>query len=378
MPRSLCRILWLSLCLLLHVMPACAQEAADWKGFGIEANFIGGRILKHSTKIIAPIPDHSSAIELNFMQQTYGKKAWEQRRHYPMIGFGITYTNYGNDAIFGRCIGIYPNLQLPIIRGKQLEWTFRIGFGLGYVTKHYSRTPDWDTLNTAIGSHFNNFTIMSTDLRYHVNKHLDIQLGANFTHISNAALRQPNLGVNMYGIHLGLRYFPVTSTPEKIRRKLVPLKNRWLVQARAGIAFNQSGYTDGPMYPVYLASVYASKRWRSHNKAFIGLDYSYHKRIEAFLKNNEIFPGEEKAHSWKSAVFIGNEFLLGRVGILLQFGYYLKDTAIPVDPYYQKLGGNFYLVQQERGPLKELFLSVLLKTHKAQAELAEIGLGVGF
>ena len=74
---------------------------------------------------------------------------------------------------------------------------------------------------------------------------------------------------------------------------------------------------------------------------------------------------------------IGNEFLLGRVGIMLQIGVYLKEGALPVDKYYEKLGCNFYVVQRETGPIKELFLSILLKTHKTQAELAEVGLGIG-
>ncbi len=354
-----------------------AQNAPS-AGFGIEANILAGKVIKHTAKFKAPVPDLSTAFDLNFVQKTWGKKPWHQRRGYPVAGFGIGYTNYGIDSIYGRSVSVYPNIQFPLITGKKIEWTFRVGFGLAYTTRHYERGPIWDTLNTAIGSHFNNYTLFMTDLRYHVNKHLDIQLGANFSHMSNAAYKQPNLGINMYGAHIGIRYFPVTSTPEKIQRKLIPVKNRWLVQARIGLSLSEAGYTDGPSYPIYLASVYASRRWRGKNKMFAGIDYSYHKKIEAFLKNNEIFPGEEKKHSYKSAVFVGNEFMFGRVGILLQVGYYIKDAALKLDPYYEKLGGNLYLVQKEKGILKETFLSILLKTHKTQAELVEVGLGVGF
>jgi hypothetical protein len=177
--------------------------------------------------------------------------------------------------------------------------------------------------------------------------------------------------------HVGVRYYPVTSKPERIMRELKPLRNRWLAQARLGISFNESTFTDGPLYPIYLTSVYASKRWHSKNKLFVGVDYSYHKDIEAFLKNNEIHPGGEGKHAWKSAVFVGNEFLFGRFGVMLQVGYYIKEAVLKLDPYYEKLGCNFYVVQKEKGPVKELFVSVLLKTHKTQAELAELGIGIG-
>lgn len=356
---------------------ATAQSYTPGAGFGIESNIMAGKLIRHTQKMKGPIPDLSTAFEVNFVQQTDGRKVWQQRRHYPVWGFGFTYTNYGIDSIYGQCIAMYPNLQFPVIRTRNFEWTIRAGFGIGYVTRRYERFPDYDTLNTAIGSHVNNFTLFSTDFRYHANEHLDVQAGFNFSHVSNAALKQPNLGLNMYGAHIGIRYFPVTSRPERITRKLDPLKNRWLVQARGSMAFTGSGTVNGPMYPIYIGAVFASRRWRSNNKMYAGIDYSYHSNIEAFLRNNEIYPGEEKANSWKSAVFVGNEFLFGRVGIVLQVGYYIKEAGLRLDPYYQKLGGNFYILQQESGVFKEIFLSALLKTHKTQAELAEVGVGIG-
>ena len=69
--------------------------------------------------------------------------------------------------------------------------------------------------------------------------------------------------------------------------------------------------------------------------------------------------------------------MIGRVGILFQLGFYIKNPVVK-DVLYEKLGGNFYIIRHEKGLLKELFVSGLLKTHKEQAEFAEIGLGVGF
>jgi len=339
---------------------------------------MGGRIFKHTENFKAPVPDFSGAFELDFIQQTYGKKAWEQRRHFPVVGFGVAYTDYGNDRILGKCISVFPYLQFPLVKGKKLEWTLRMGFGLGYATRHYERAPVWDTINNAIGSHLNNYTCFATDLRYHISDHWDIQAGGNFSHISNASLRTPNLGINFYGAHVGFRYYPVTAHPERILRKLAPQKNRWLAQVRMGLALKENSQPNGPLYPVYLVSAYASRRYASKNKFFAGLDYSYHSEIYAFLKNNEVDPGNEKKKSWKSAVFAGNEFLFGRVGIMLQLGVYLKQASLTNDPYYEKLGANFYLLQQENGVLKECAFSILLKTHKTQAELAEFGLVVGF
>ncbi len=369
-------LLLICCCLPLGVLRA--QETSNADGFGIEANLFQGKVIKHSAKFHLPVPDMSTGVDVNFMWKTNGKKEWQQRRRYPTIGIGFAYTNYGIDSIYGRCYSIFPNLVIPLISGNKLEWTLRIGDGMGYVTRTYSRHP-FDTINNAIGSNVNDYATFMTDLRYHLNKHWDFQVGANFSHISNASYKQPNLGINLYGAHFGIRYFPTTSEPKKIKRELKPLSNRWLAQFRLSLAYTGSNAPLGPAFPIYLASAYASKRWISKNKFFGGIDYSYHTNIYSFLLNNNfVAAGTEADHSYKIAAFAGNEFLLGRVGIVLQVGYYIKQAYQIQGTYYQKLGGNLYLVQKEHGPIKELFVCGYLKTHLSVAELAEFGMGVGF
>jgi hypothetical protein len=295
------------------------------------------------------------------------------------VGVGITYTNYGIDSVYGRLFSLYPNVVLPLISGKKLEWTIRIGDGIGYTTRDYSRYKPFDTLNNAIGSKINDYFSFMTDLRYHINTHWDVQLGANFSHYSDASYHQPNLGVNLYGAHLGIKYFPVSSSPKRIVKDLKPLTNRWLFQFRLTMAEDESNAPLGPTYPVYLAAGYVSKRWISKNKAFAGFDYSYHTMIYAYMRNNNFGPpGTEREQSYKSAVFAGNEFLLGRVGAVLLVGYYLHQAYQTQGKVYEKIGGNLYLVKKEHGPIKEFFLCAFLKTHLSVAELAEFGFGMGF
>jgi hypothetical protein len=349
-----------------------------WAGFGIETSVIAGKVFKEDSKFTLPIPALSTGLDIDLVLNTYGKKAWEQRRSYPTIGMGFSYIHYGLDSIYGHCFGMYPNITVPLVRGKNLDWTLRAGDGIGYVTKTYRRSAPVDTINVAIGSHINDFAMFMTDLRYHINRHWDVQAGASATHISDASFHKPNLGINMAGVHIGFRYSPVTSKPARIVRKLEPLKNRWLVQARLSMAYVSSYTPGGPLYPVYIATGYVSRRWWSKNKVFAGLDYAYYESIHAWLRNNQMDVGHERQNSYKSAVFAGNEFLVGRVGIVLQLGYYLQQSAIPVAPVYEKVGGHFYIVQREHGPIKEFFLSAFLKTHGTVAELGEAGIGFGF
>jgi hypothetical protein len=364
-----------SLAINFYSYEASAQKMQQ--GFGIEGDFIGGQIFKHSSKFKGPIPAFSAATDINLVWKTYGKKLWQQRRSYPTLGLGITYTHY-DKSVYGQSIGIYPNLELPILRKSNWEWTLRFGMSLGYISKRESPyAPNWDTVNYAIGGHINNFSLFSSDIRFHLNKHWDIQSGISFTHMSSAKYRLPNLGVNFIGAHIGFRYFPNTSTPIKISYSLSPIKNRILLQARQGIALHTGESEGSAATPVYLSSLFLSKRYWGKNKIFVGVDYSYHQSIYDFLRLQAIAVGHEAKGSWKAGVFVGHEFLYGRAGLLLQMGYYIHQAYLPSTPVYEKLGINWYLVQKEKGLIKELCVSTLLKTHFAVAELAELGIGIG-
>ncbi len=359
--------------------PLCSRSQSNpaWSGFGIESNVVAGKMIKHTPKFTGPISDRIYAVSLNFFKQTYGQKDWQQRRNYPVIGFGIMYINYNDPQVYGEAIGLYPTLQLPLVRGEKLKWTVRAGMGVCYVSKPYQRLPEPNTENVAIGGHWNNMSPFATDMRWHMDEHWALQAGFNFTHVSNAAFQQPNLGINTFGAHLGLRYAPVSSRPRKLQRDLQPLSNRWLLQAHAGIAFIEASPADGPLYPVYSIALFTSKRYWSKNKVLAGVDIYFNKAKYSYLKSKEHFPGHEMDHATQIAVFAGHEFLLGRVGLVFQAGYYLRRMAEQNEKFYQKLGGNLYLVQKEKGLCKEVFLSAMLKTHMATAELFEMGIGIG-
>ncbi|NCX95430.1 MAG: hypothetical protein EBX41_03280 [Chitinophagia bacterium] len=347
-------------------------------GFGIETDYFAGRVVKHTPKFYLPVPNRSMGGEVHFNFQTWGRKYWHEHWWYPMVGLGIAYTHYGIDSAYGNCIGIYPHITIHIIKRKHFEWNMRVGDGIGYVTKRYGRIPISDTLNSAIGSYINDYFSFATMIRFPINCHWDVHAGIHFNHISDASYHQPNLGINVLSGQLGIRYFPVTKYPTLTTVNHRDLPNRWTIQAKGSISFNQILAPQSPLYPVYLASTSLNRRWRGKCKTFAGIDYSYHTGIYAFQRNNEVNVGNEAANSYKLSIMAGNEFLMGRLGAWFSIGYYLVQSHIKQDIYYQKLGINYYLLQQENKPIKELFLFANLKTHKTVAELPEFGLGMSF
>ena len=377
MYRHLCLGITIISCFLVGIC-AKAQDNASLNGFGVETNAMFGKIIRHSPKFTAPIPELSSAMEVNLAWQTYGRKRWEQKRNFPQVGVGIVYTDYGLNSVFGHCIGVNANMQVPLMRRGRVEWTCRFGLGLAYVTKKYQDYAPFDTINNAVSSHVNAFPVLVSDLRYHINNHWDIQGGVNFTHISNALYSEPNLGVNMVGLHIGTRYFPVTNRPKCIACEVPRLKSRFLVEMRTAISYKHARAEGSPVLPAYVGALAVSKRWLGKNKVYAGVDYVYHQDVYAFLKNYGVDIGVEKQHSWDGTFFAGNEFIVGRVGITMQAGAYYHQTFLHFDTFVEKFGLKYYLFSRERGPVKELFLSAMLTTHGVVAEYSDFGVGFAF
>lgn len=365
--------------ILLNPLLSLSQYSSTYGGVGYEVNMALGKIIKHSVKFTAPVPDYSTSIDINLVFKPTGNKPWHIQCGYPVTGVGILFTDYNSPNIFGRSIGVYPNLQVPIIRRSSLEWTLRFGLGAAYVNKIHQRFPSPDSINTAVSTHINALAVFVSDIRYHVNDNWDFQAGFSFSHISNALYREPNLGVNMCGIHIGARYFPKTHL-----KKIQPCslnansKNRLLVEVRGGIAHKEARAVGNPVKPAYIGALSLTKRMWCRNKFIIGADIAYHKEVYAFLKNYGVEYGKEKQHSWDGGIFVGHEYIIGRVGLIAMVGAYYRQTFLDFDPVYQKMGAKYYLLNKEKGLGKELFLSALLNTHGVVAEYAEFGLGMSF
>ena len=335
-------------------------------------------MLRHTKKITAPLAKNTSTFELSFTKKFTGTRDWQLRRNYPELGLGVFYVDYNCPTIYGQVFGIVPLIRLRLITTPCFSWSLRGGMGLAYDTKPYERVPNPNLQNETVGSHANNLTPMQTDLRFSVNKYLDFQAGAHLIHVSNASFRRPNFGINIWGFQVGLRYFPMSSTPERIHRDLPVLSNRILVYPKLAISYIEQGIPDGGLSRVYNCGVYATKRYLGKNKAILGIDYTYNTATYSAMKYNFRHIGEENRWASQGSVYFGNEFEFNRVGIVLQGGLYLWQMDQQKASFYEKIGANFYFLKQEKGLVKEGLISVLLKANKTNAELLEFGISFGF
>ena len=366
------KLVFFGLCLLSIATNAQDREN---KGHAVAAHVWLGKMIKHNERFTGPIPPISTAFQIEYLKQTLGEKKWHSQRNYPIIGAGALFIHYGYPEIYGSVIGVYPLLQIPIVKSNDFEWTAQIGAGIGYVTKHYSIE---NNQNVAIGSHINNVSPFSTDLRWHIDPQWDVELGLSAVHVSNAAFAFPNLGINMWGVRAGARYYFAPRSPIEMAKEQETVSKKLMFSAKGSLAFVEKGFADGPKYPVYTASLWGRYQYNNVQKAILGLEYTYNNATAAFIHSLEEPVGKNGNIPYQVSGFLGNEFLFGRLGVSVQVGYYLKKYQGLNSSFYQRLGGNYYFIQKEQGLFKELFLSLHLKTHQFTAEFCDLGLGFSF
>jgi hypothetical protein len=330
--------------------------------------------------------------EIRISLQTTGNKEWHQLYHYPKVGFTFIYGYLGNTTILGQNFAIVPDLSFQTHTDKRWMLETRLGFGFTYFTKHYDAIDN--PTNNVIGSSFTNITFITEDLNYKLSKKLNINIGIAAFHCSDGHYQLPNLGANIPSVNLGFSYCPA-GLPKFYQHDTVakPVK-KILLNVFAGYGRHEFGSatkpTGGPKYPVFQGGIYISKRYRKINNFQAGLSYTYFTDYYDFIVNEEYFNSQQHLKASVITAFIGNEFIIGKFGLLAQSGVNLytpflaKYSASRNDHDFlslyitNKIGIQYYIFDPTLHPRKNVYFGLYIKAHFGTADFAEAGLGYTF
>ncbi len=347
------------------------------KGFGLEAGGEYGRILKHSRKIAFGIPRQSYGMGLHFSWQTYGEKEWQQHHGYPLVGLSLQYFELGDPQVLGQVVAAFPHITLKIVDRPKWVLQFRVGSGLAWVTRPYDRLHN--PLNNGIGSRLNNATAFRLVAGVTLSPRWALFAGGSFSHFSNGAAQMPNLGINVPALSASIQYRPNPVNEGGLKKweasKRPP--GRFGAQGYFSMAYKESGTPGAAKWPVYMGSAAGIYRISKVQNLLFGLEYEYHESI--FLFSRHTFAShtarEARQDATRWMVFLGNEWLFGNTGLLVQAGYYVSGQSYLVPfPLYNRLGLRYYLPPVGR-PATQFFASIYLKSHIITAEYISIGIG---
>lgn len=153
-----------------------------------------GALLVHRQTMTHLVEDRNFAYELEFSRQNNSGDLWSKAFRNPSSGLSLVYHDYGNTEVLGTSFSIYRFTKFPIYQSEKWGFfDFKLGNGISYISKKYDEFNN--KKNIAIGSHINGFVDLELAYSKHYN-HFFFGGGVNFSHISNASLKAPNLGLN--------------------------------------------------------------------------------------------------------------------------------------------------------------------------------------
>lgn len=317
---------------------------------------------------------HLPSFEFSLARSTYGKNHWETLYNYPVTG--LTYWNawLGEPEVMGKAHALMPYIAFPLVKKDKSELDFRLSAGLGYLTKHFDRLENYKYI--AIGSHLNAAINLMLEYRWKPVSHLQLSGGIQLMHFSNGSMKTPNFGLNIPSVSLGAALRLNKENPF-IKRAIRPDLKMYEfdghdyieVRVSSGIGMKDISEVSDKRYKVLTGSVAALKSLSDKGKAGIGIDFSYDGSDLHYLK----IRGVETSNNLKlvkPGISLMYEVVLSRLSFPLGLGYYTGGAYYEGNTYF-KLGMNYIIV-------RNLFMSINLKTRYAKADHLTFGIGYRF
>lgn len=347
------------------------------------------------------------AVEFSIYQHTFGRKEWEAVYNYPYIGMTFYHANFGvnfeNNPEVGEALGsvyaLYPFINYPLNSNEQSQVTFKLGVGLGYLTKHFEQYDNyWDY---AIGSHLNAAVNLSFEYRQRVGRRFMTVASFGLTHFSNGSTKLPNYGLNTFSGALGLGYYlrsPRVSLTPASRPELKPFEfdnKRFLTfDLDYGVGFKNVSQTLGGdtihYYWVHDLAGYLVVPITQFSRVGIGLalvlDMSDQTLPNHQVDGNGIHiqindeQGHPHTYDIKTYQMTKLNFNLSyimtmnRLSYYFEFGWHLKYnlfTDLSKGNIYQKVTARYQLYDN-------IYANIALMTHFGRADFLCFGLGYRF
>lgn len=357
----------LSLCTISSYSQIKEEVPATWQ---IKPVISQGFILIHRASIGHLVKGYPTTYEVNFSKVTSGSKLWHLENNLPDIGITAQCIDFKNPEQLGYALTASPYAEVPLNKkNKASRVIMRLCLGATYLTKRFDIKED--PKNVAIGSHLNCFVQLRWMWRLKLSERFRLEPGLSFTHASNAKARNPNLGLNVVSVNLGLNY--LLSSPSKKTFSSIDsstrVKSKHEILTYAAAGFNQHKI-NGPILSCYLYSLAYQYNVSNRHKFSAGTDFFYDQNYFIDYKN---LTGEDPSGADKLRVSfrLGYSYNMGRISFPVEVGYYVFEKVVPDASVVSRIGIRYYSPSG-------IVLNFGLRTHYAVAYNLEYGIGYRF
>ncbi len=339
--------------------------------FSFEADYFYGNIAEHSPDISHLITGHPSGFMLGVSKKTFGFKEWERQYNSPDWGFSFIYQDMKEPSL-GENYALYGHFNFYLIKRNVM---LSVGTGLSYNTNPYDSDSNFE--DNAYGSSLLSTTFLRLNyVKNNIWKGLGFHTGLMMVHYSNGNIKAPNTSTNTLALNAGLSYqLDYENSPKYNKEKDgLDYSERIKYNFAFRYGWNESDIVGLGQHPFYVVSAFADKRLNYKSTIQFGADLFVTEFLKDLIKFRSIaYPedgltGDEDYK--RVGVFAGHELRFNKSAFVSQIGYYVYWPYEFEKRVYLRVGVKRYFYKDK------IFAAVTLKSHWAQAEGIEFGLGI--
>ncbi|MDP2362902.1 MAG: acyloxyacyl hydrolase [Ignavibacteria bacterium] len=298
-------------------------------------SYITGYMISHAKEVINLRGLNPRSYELNLNWHLNNDEVWNDCHCYPRIGVFAAIHDFENEKVLG--YGFSGGLSFTYFFGLPSDYNFHLKgkAGVSYLTKPFDREKHPD--NMAYATHINYLISIGTGITIKLIGNFEMQLEGSIIHQSNAALLEPNGGINYWAASLSTNYFlsqPVfnernISDPYFATEKM----KRWDLSFSWGIS--SMPYPMPGQVPMYGITILRSLQFSRIACLSFGAELERNGR--AVEINRRISPGKD-VDPLRASLLVGVEFLMGSAILSAQIGGYFHRPFVEKDDFYQRWG----------------------------------------
>ena len=310
------------------------NDEKDIKVFSLGFSYHYGFAIPHAKEVVNIRGTNPVGYELSFNWLLYTKETWDDCHCFPRLGFLFSHYDFDINEVFG--YGYVAGIHFTYFFGLPSTFNFLVHgkAGLSYLTKPYDKETHPE--NMSYSTHLNYLLSAGGGIRYEVSKNIEAQFLVSMNHNSNAALTEPNGGINYPAISFGLGY---TFNPIDIKPKTHPdpypnseKKKRWDIGLFWGIS--SMPFPDQSQVPMFGINLIRSWQVSRIGAVTAGAELEMNGRARLLVERGSI----EELVPWRASLQGGWEFLMGRTIFSVQLGIYFYRPYKLKDDIYQRYG----------------------------------------
>jgi hypothetical protein len=327
----------------------------------------GGILFKHSSALGDVKQSYPWGLTADIAWHLTGEKAYAFCSCYPKVGFTVNYFNLNNPTVLGNAYTLVAYVEPVFFLPRKFNLSFRFGLvGAAFMDRPYDENTN--PTNVAYSTYFAFPLMLNLGFNYRITPQWNIKVAANYNHISNGGIKNPNKGLNYPTLSIGIDHtlgYPEMDRTGRLRRPPPEKKNKVVLEM--GNGFKNARPDNPAQFWVFNVSTIYS-RWL-HRSSAVAAGFTWESdnaRKMEILR----WKGAGTDHN-RLSFMVGHEFWLGRVRFGQYIGAYVYDMYKVNDPVYHRHSLTININ-------KYLYAGVSLKAHRQVADYLDLRIGSNF